>query len=134
MTQVMKTQWTKFVLLDDHSEVSRNILRCNGSSCVVTADKSVECSVEIRLENLIILHFKNQLLMSVIKTARDLTAYGKNALIKVDCFPLQTKNFAPAERKTNRLKRLEKCLCEQISVLCELFSFKKGMLSLWRAP
>ena len=40
----------------------------------------------------------------------------------------------PAERKTNRLKRPEKCLCEQISVLCELFSFKKGMLSLWRAP
>ena len=23
----------------------------------------------------------------------------------LDCFPLQTKNFAPAERKTNRLKR-----------------------------
>ena len=40
----------------------------------------------------------------------------------------------PAERKTNRLKRPEKCLCELISVLCELFSFKKGMLSLWRAP
>ena len=31
----------------------------------------------------------------------------------------------PAERKTNRLKRPEKCLCEQISVLCELFSFKR---------
>lgn len=32
----------------------------------------------------------------------------------------------PAERKTNRLKRPEKCLCEQISVLCELFQFQKG--------
>ena len=31
----------------------------------------------------------------------------------------------PAERKTNRLKRPEKCLCELISVLCELFSFKR---------
>lgn len=127
MTQVMKTQWTKFVLLDDHSEVSRNILRCNGSSCVVTADKSVECSVEIRLENLIILHFKNQLLMSVIKTARDLTAYGKNALIKVDCFPLQTKNFAPAERKTNRLKRKDlRSACVSKSQAFVSYSVSKG--------
>lgn len=31
----------------------------------------------------------------------------------------------PAERKTNRLKRPEKCLCEQISDLCELFSSKR---------
>lgn len=102
MTQVMKTQWTELIFSDNFLEVSCRILRCNGSSCVVTAEKSVECSVEIRLEHLIILHFKHQLLMSVIKNACDLTVYGKNTLIKVDCFPLQTKNFAPAERKTHR--------------------------------
>ena len=48
--------------------------------------------------------------------------------------PLEPSELA--ERKTNRLKRKrpEKCLCEQISGLCELFSSKMVCCPLWRTP
>lgn len=45
----------------------------------------------------------------------------------LDCFPLQTKNFAPAERKTNRLKRKDlRSACVSKSQTFVSYSVPKG--------
>ena len=45
----------------------------------------------------------------------------------LDCFPLQTKNFAPAERKTNRLKRKDlRSACVSKSQIFVSYSVSKG--------